>query len=103
MPLPHWFDIPRPVFNSIYVTQGLKHFLGPRGYGRQRSTNIRFMLGKKSESGTPNYEARALPEFRSGKTGNMVRCGALGLLGESDVLFHNRGDGTFDQYGNRPE
>ena len=42
-----------------------------------------------------------LPEFGHDKTcvyrGVMVQCGPQGLPGESDVLFHNRGDGTFEE------
>jgi hypothetical protein len=41
-----------------------------------------------------------LPEFGHDKTclyrGVMVQCGPQGLPGESDLLFHNRGDGTFE-------
>jgi hypothetical protein len=42
-----------------------------------------------------------LPEFGQGKfciyRGIMVQCGPTGLPGESDLLFHNRGDGTFEE------
>jgi hypothetical protein len=42
-----------------------------------------------------------LPEFGQGKFcryhGILVQCGPQGLPGESDVLFHNRGDGTFEE------
>lgn len=42
-----------------------------------------------------------LPEFGSGKfcryKGIMVQCGPQGLPGESDLLFHNRGNGTFEE------
>ena len=42
-----------------------------------------------------------LPEFGSDDKfcryrGVMVQCGPAGLPGESDLLFHNRGDGTFE-------
>ena len=42
-----------------------------------------------------------LPEFGSNDKfcrfrGIMVQCGPWGLPGESDFLFHNRGDGTFE-------
>ena len=41
-----------------------------------------------------------LPEFGRDKfcryRGIMVQCGPAGLPGESDLLFHNRGDGTFE-------
>jgi hypothetical protein len=42
-----------------------------------------------------------LPEFGQGKfcryRGILVQCGPQGLPGESDVLFHNRGNGTFEE------
>jgi len=42
-----------------------------------------------------------LPDFGSNEKfcrfrGVLVQCGPWGLAGESDFLFHNRGDGTFD-------
>ena len=42
-----------------------------------------------------------LPQFGSNKfcrfKGIMVQCGPWGLEGESDFLYHNRGDGTFEE------
>ena len=42
-----------------------------------------------------------LPEFGRDKfcryKGVLVQCGPWGLQGESDFLFHNRGDGTFEE------
>ena len=42
-----------------------------------------------------------LPTFGSGKfcnyKGVQVQCGPWGLPGESDLLYHNRGDGTFEE------
>ena len=42
-----------------------------------------------------------LPEFGSNKfcryKGVLVQCGPWGLEGESDILYHNRGDGTFEE------
>jgi hypothetical protein len=42
-----------------------------------------------------------LPEFGKGKfcryKGVLVQCGPWGLQGESDLLYHNRGDGTFEE------
>ena len=42
-----------------------------------------------------------LPEFGSNKfcryKGVLVQCGPWGLEGESDLLYHNRGDGTFEE------
>ncbi|HUI74403.1 MAG TPA: CRTAC1 family protein [Candidatus Acidoferrum sp.] len=42
-----------------------------------------------------------LPEFGSSKDclykGFPVQCGPRGLPGETDMLFHNRGDGTFEE------
>jgi len=48
-----------------------------------------------------NIDIDKLPEFGSNdKTcrfrGIPVQCGPWGLPGESDILFHNRGDGTFE-------
>ena len=52
----------------------------------------------------PRYvfiDINKLPEFGSNDKfcrfrGIMVQCGPWGLPGESDFLFHNRGDGTFE-------
>jgi hypothetical protein len=49
-----------------------------------------------------NIDIDKLPEFGSNdKTcrfrGIPVQCGPWGLPGESDILFHNRGDGTFEE------
>jgi hypothetical protein len=42
-----------------------------------------------------------LPQFGSNKfcrfKGMLVQCGPWGLEGESDFLYHNRGDGTFEE------
>ena len=42
-----------------------------------------------------------LPQFGSNKfctyKGIQVQCGPWGLTGESDLLYHNRGDGTFEE------
>src|SRR2546426_3568887 len=42
-----------------------------------------------------------LPVFGSSKfcnfRGVLVQCGPWGMQGESDLLFHNRGDGTFEE------
>ena len=42
-----------------------------------------------------------LPEFGKGKfcryKGVLVQCGPWGLQGESDLLYHNRSDGTFEE------
>src|SRR5438128_8186097 len=42
-----------------------------------------------------------LPQFGSNKfcrfKGILVQCGPWGLEGESDFLYHNRGDGTFEE------
>ncbi len=42
-----------------------------------------------------------LPAFGSNKyckfKGVLVQCGPWGLAGESDMLYHNRGDGTFEE------
>jgi enediyne biosynthesis protein E4 len=42
-----------------------------------------------------------MPEFGSNKycqyKGLLVQCGPWGLQGESDLLYHNRGDGTFEE------
>ncbi len=46
-------------------------------------------------------DLEALPEFGKGKfckyRGIEVQCGPRGLPGTSDLLFRNRGDGTFDE------
>lgn len=46
-------------------------------------------------------DAANMPEFGSNKycrfKGLLVQCGPWGLVGESDMLYHNRGDGTFEE------
>ena len=46
-----------------------------------------------------------LPEFGKDKTciyrGIAIQCGPWGMVGESDLLFHNRRDGTFEEVSSR--
>src|SRR5581483_6149897 len=47
------------------------------------------------------FDMKRLPDFGSDEKncrfkGVLVQCGPWGLIGESDFLFHNRGDGTFE-------
>ncbi len=46
-----------------------------------------------------------LPEFGRDKfcryKGVLVQCGPWGLQGETDLLYHNRGDGTFEEVSQR--
>lgn len=48
-----------------------------------------------------HVDLNELPEFGKGKfcryKGILVQCGPWGLQGESDLLYHNRGDGTFEE------
>ena len=48
-----------------------------------------------------HVDMKNLPEFGSNKycryKGVLVQCGPWGLVGESDFLYHNRGDGTFEE------
>jgi len=48
-----------------------------------------------------HVDIKDLPEFGKGKfcryRGLLVQCGPWGLQGESDLLYHNRGDGTFEE------
>jgi enediyne biosynthesis protein E4 len=48
-----------------------------------------------------HVDAAHMPEFGSNKycrfKGLLVQCGPWGLVGESDFLYHNRGDGTFEE------
>ncbi len=48
-----------------------------------------------------HMDVEHLPEFGSNKfcryKGILVQCGPWGLEGESDFLYHNRGDGTFEE------
>jgi len=48
-----------------------------------------------------HVDAAHMPEFGSGKycryKGMLVQCGPWGLEGESDLLYHNKGDGTFEE------
>jgi len=48
-----------------------------------------------------NLDMNNLPQFGSNKfcrfKGILVQCGPWGLEGESDFLYHNRGDGTFEE------
>ena len=49
-----------------------------------------------------HVDMNKLPEFGSNEKfcrfkGVLVQCGPWGMEGESDMLFHNRGDGTFEE------
>ena len=52
-----------------------------------------------------HVDMNALPEFGKGKTctyrGLPVQCGPFGMAGETDSLFRNRGDGTFEDVSRR--
>src|SRR5216683_1803699 len=52
-------------------------------------------------AGYTHVDMNNLPEFGSNKycryKGVLVQCGPWGLVGESDFLYHNRGDGTFEE------
>ena len=48
-----------------------------------------------------HFDMNRLPDFGSDEKncrfkGILVQCGPWGMIGESDFLFHNRGDGTFE-------
>ncbi|MBZ5704032.1 MAG: CRTAC1 family protein [Acidobacteriia bacterium] len=49
-----------------------------------------------------HFDMNKLPDFGSDEKncrfkGVAVQCGPWGMIGESDFLFHNRGDGTFEE------
>src|SRR6266852_3220752 len=49
-----------------------------------------------------DFDMDHLPTFGSDEKncrfkGILVQCGPWGMIGESDLLFHNRGDGTFEE------
>ena len=49
-----------------------------------------------------HFDVTKLPDFGKNEKncsfkGIPVQCGPWGMLGESDLLFHNRGDGTFEE------
>ncbi len=49
-----------------------------------------------------HFDTNKLPSFGKNEKncsfkGIPVQCGPWGMLGESDMLFHNRGDGTFEE------
>jgi hypothetical protein len=49
-----------------------------------------------------HFDMEHLPTFGSDEKncrfkGILVQCGPWGMIGESDLLFHNRGDGTFEE------
>jgi hypothetical protein len=49
-----------------------------------------------------HFDVNKLPNFGKNEKncsfkGIPVQCGPWGMLGESDLLFHNRGDGTFEE------
>src|SRR6266853_1634573 len=51
-----------------------------------------------------HLDMNKLPEFGSNEKfcrykGILVQCGPWGMEGESDLLYHNRGDGTFEEVG----
>jgi hypothetical protein len=52
-----------------------------------------------------HVDVNNLPEFGRDKfcryKGVLVQCGPWGLQGESDLLYHNRGDGTFEELSMR--
>jgi enediyne biosynthesis protein E4 len=52
-----------------------------------------------------HVDMNQLPEFGKDKTcmyrGIPVQCGPWGTVGEGDLLFHNRGDGTFEDVSSR--
>jgi hypothetical protein len=53
-----------------------------------------------------HLDINKLPEFGSSDKfcrykGILVQCGPWGMEGESDLLFHNRGDGTFEEVAKR--
>lgn len=55
-----------------------------------------------------HVEIDKLPEFGNDPRfcrfkGLLVQCGPWGLPGESDVLFHNKGDGTFEEVSKKAE
>jgi hypothetical protein len=53
-----------------------------------------------------HFDVDHLPDFGKNEKncsfkGIPVQCGPWGMLGESDLLFHNRGDGTFEEVSKR--
>ncbi len=49
-----------------------------------------------------HFDVNKLPDFGKNEKncsfkGIAVQCGPWGMLGETDLLFHNRGDGTFEE------
>jgi hypothetical protein len=53
-----------------------------------------------------HFDINKLPSFGSDEKtcrfkGVKVQCGPWGMAGESDLLFHNRGDGTFEEVSKR--
>jgi hypothetical protein len=49
-----------------------------------------------------HFDMNKLPDFGGDEKncrfkGFLVQCGPWGMIGESDLLFHNRGDGTFEE------
>jgi hypothetical protein len=53
-----------------------------------------------------HFDMDKLPTFGSDEKncrfkGILVQCGPWGMIGESDFLFHNRGDGTFEEVSNK--
>ncbi|MFZ0800884.1 MAG: CRTAC1 family protein [Terriglobales bacterium] len=53
-----------------------------------------------------HFDVNHLPDFGKNEKncsfkGIPVQCGPWGMLGESDLLYHNRGDGTFEEVSKR--
>src|SRR5947209_11926198 len=53
-----------------------------------------------------HVDMNKLPEFGSNEKfcrfkGVLVQCGPWGMEGEGDLLFHNKGDGTFEEVGKK--
>src|SRR6266581_3678943 len=63
--------------------------------------HVRDGFGDLYVSRYSHLDMNKLPQFGSNKfcrfKGILVQCGPWGLEGESDFLYHNRGDGTFEE------
>src|SRR5437764_782017 len=88
-----------PVFKDVTEKAGVRGggFSTGAAWGDyDRDGNVDLFVARYS-----HLDLNHLPQFGSNKfcrfKGILVQCGPWGLEGESDFLYHNRGDGTFEE------
>src|SRR5207302_5430439 len=69
------------------------HHRDLHSFPTRRSSDLHVEMNKLPELGSNEKFCR----FR----GVLVQCGPWGLQGETDLLYHNRGDGTFEEVSHK--